>query len=226
MTDPEFTQIDSRLRRDRAEAREMLESDDVESLTAWAERDPKLLRVLVSLLYDRDELVCFRAADALGRASAIVARRKLSRIRNLLRRLFWTMNDESGSICWYAPEAIGEILANVPVLISEYSKMLFSFLKEEPFEKGVHRALHRIAGLHPGSFALPVSALSKSLDDPDPSIRGHAILTIASMGYEIPSDGLDRLRRDDSPFRHFNSEKREFETRIISEVVREIAKSP
>jgi len=214
------------MRRDRAEAREMLDSNDIESLSTWAEKDPKLLRVLVSLLYDRDELVCFRATDALGCVSAIVTKRKPTRVRNLLRRLFWTMNDESGSICWYAPEAIGEILANVPDLISEYSKLLFSFIKEEPFEKGVHRAVYRIVALHPGSLVLPVIQISQSLDDPDPSIRGYASLIMASMRYEIPSERLDRLRHDDSAFRHFNPEKREFETRIISDLVREIAKSP
>lgn len=226
MADPEVSHSDSRLRKDKTDVRKLLESNDIESLNQWAEKDPKLLRVLVSLLYDRDELICFRSADALGRASAIVAKRRLPRIRNLLRRLFWTMNDESGSICWYAPDAIGEILANIPDLIGEYARMLLSFIREEPFDRGVHRAIYRIMLLHPGTIALSAGEMLKSLDDPDASIRGYAVSIMTSMGHEIPANELDRLRRDDSAFTHYEPKKGVFEIRIISDVVREYAKGP
>jgi len=69
----------------------------------------------MSLLFDRDKVICFRASEALGKVAAMEADKDLEPVRDLLRRLFWMMNDESGNTCWYAPEAIGEILYNVPI---------------------------------------------------------------------------------------------------------------
>ena len=58
----------------------------------------------------------------------------LERVRVLVRGLFWSMNDESGNLIRFAPQAIGEILARVPELLPEYEKNLAAFRDESPFE--------------------------------------------------------------------------------------------
>ena len=57
-------------------------------------------RVAVEL--QRDEVA------ALDHLAAHTAERDLHAVRNLLRFLFWSMNDESGNLIRFAPQALGE----------------------------------------------------------------------------------------------------------------------
>ena len=52
-----------------------------------------------------------RAASALGKAVSRMADEHIEEARNVVRRLMWHMNEESGNIGWGIPEAFAEILA-------------------------------------------------------------------------------------------------------------------
>jgi hypothetical protein len=41
----------------------------------------------------------------------------------------WNLNDESGGIGWGSPEAMGEILCQIPKLAEEFKSILFSYLE-------------------------------------------------------------------------------------------------
>jgi len=217
---------DSRTRRGKAKIREALLSKDIDSLLSGSDSDTKLLRALMSLLYDPDRLICFRAAHALGKVSAAVAKRDASKIRNLLRRLLWTMNDESGSICWFAPEAIAEILVCNPQFMREFCLILLAFTREEPFEAGVHRALYRVAESNKDSFPIPAGRFEVSLDDDDPSIRGYTLLIYLALHAAPPGDRIRKTLSDQSEFLFFNDASLELETMIISEIARRFEQSP
>ena len=81
------------------------------------------------------------------------------------------MNDESGGVGWHSPDIIGEILVNVPSLIDEFGDLLLAYLKEEPFERGIHRAILKVASINPEPFRNYTSLITKSLDSDDPEIR-------------------------------------------------------
>jgi len=51
--------------------------------------------------------------------------------RVIMRRLMWSLNDESGGIGWGAPEAMGEIMARHEQLTKEYSAILGSYIRED-----------------------------------------------------------------------------------------------
>jgi len=73
-----------------------------------------VVRALFSLLYSPDELVHWRAVKALGRAAAALADEKPQAGRDILRRLFCALNDESGDNGRAVPEAIGAIISRRP----------------------------------------------------------------------------------------------------------------
>ena len=68
-----------------------------------------------------------------------------------MRRLMWSLNDESGSIGWGAPEAMAEIMARNKKLADEYYKILISYseqgknyLEHEGLQRSVRRGIERI----------------------------------------------------------------------------------
>ena len=130
--------------RRKETARGFLRAGDFEGLVTWATTEKGAQRALLSLLLDAEEQIRWRAAEGLGRLCAHVATQDLEPVRNLIRLLFWSMNDESGNLIRFAPQAIGEILFHVPALKPEYADNLAAFREESPFESGVAWALEHI----------------------------------------------------------------------------------
>jgi len=59
------------------------------------------------------------------------------RVRDFMRRLMWSMNDESGEIGWSAPETIAATIALIPELLDPFgSMMLDRALEELPLLEG------------------------------------------------------------------------------------------
>ena len=190
-----------------AAARRLVEAYALDALGAWAAAEPRAARVLQALLFDEDERVCCRAAEALGRVAAVRARETPEPAREMVRRAFWLMNDESGGILWYGPQLVGAVLANVPALCAEYGDVLASFLEDEPFRAGTRWALWRIAGTAPDVLARATGALTASLRDPDPRVRGHAALALHAAGREVAELAGDGARF--TAFDHRTGELRE-----------------
>ena len=185
-------------RQKKALLREKLVKRAVDEIVEWAKSNRATSRILMSLLFDRDKVICFRASEALGKVAAMEADKDLEPVRDLLRRLFWMMNDESGNTCWYAPEAIGEILYNVPILCKEFCGLLKPFLAEEPFEKGTRIAVSRITCANREIFGDVRVKLLQSLDNCDSNIRGASLIALGALGGELPHDEIMRLVEDQS----------------------------
>lgn len=179
----------SRHVRQKRILRDLLEKHDREGLVSWADgRKKGITALLALLLYETDELIRWRCIEGLGLLAKDLATRGIEPLRDIIRRLLWTMNDESGNVGWFAPEAIGEILANVPRLAREFAGLLPNFLEEEPFEQGTHWAMVRVAEANSagpaGEKFLEASAdvLLQSLKDKDAYIRAYAALALKRLG--------------------------------------------
>jgi AraC family transcriptional regulator of adaptative response/methylated-DNA-[protein]-cysteine methyltransferase len=114
-----------------------------------AENKNGILSLLTALTYDKDVKISDHAIEATGLAARIIASRDPEYVRNYLLRLFWLVNDESGGICWRAPELIGEILHHCPQF-SQFFPMLISLLDLEEedaprFRAGTLWAIGRVA---------------------------------------------------------------------------------
>ena len=207
MADTKKASSGSVQRQRKAAARELLRVRDLDKLRKWMRNSQNPFRTLMSLLFDTDELICWRAVEALGIAAGIVAERNLENVRKLIRRLLWTMNDESGSICWYAPQAIGEVLVHVPGLIDEYGPLLPAYLEEEPFGSGTHWAIARVASIRPDIYEDDVDRLVQSLDNPDPNIRGYALMALKWINAQAVKSKADRFKSDTASVSIYDSER-------------------
>ncbi len=208
--------------RQKAAVRDLLQKRDTGGLETWTKKARNPLRVLSSFLYDDDSLLRWRAIEALGKTAAIEAKTDLESVRRLLRRFFWMMNDESGNFCRYAPEAIGEILRNVPGLISEYGSLLSPFLVEEPFESGTRTAIARVAEIDGSCFNPPtIKKLIQTLDDPNPDIRGSSIIALRALGVNEAKDRLEASTDDDGQIELFDFESGELILVTVGELARD-----
>jgi hypothetical protein len=203
---------------------------DLEEITSWGLSRRNSIGILITILYETDALLRWRAIEAIGKVAFAFSRKNTDKIRRQIRRLFWMMNDESGSICWFAPEAIGEILFNIPKLIKEYGNILLSFLDEEPFEGGVRWAISRLSqssGL-PGDFKAELQKISndliQSLDSDNPKIRGNALLALKSLNQKPDKDRLKRSLGDNGTFEVYNFENGEVAYTKISELAEQYYK--
>jgi len=86
---------------EKIKVKELLIKRDLEEIRNWADNNRNPQRVLLSLAYDTEELVMWRAVEAVGRVAAMWAKNNLKKIRNLIRQQLWLMNDESGGLGWH-----------------------------------------------------------------------------------------------------------------------------
>ncbi len=185
--------------RRQAQMRRFLTTRDWPGLIAEMQPTQATLSVLLSLSYDTDELIRWRAIEAMGQVARVLARTDVERVRNLIRRLLWSMNDESGGVGWHAPETIGEILANVPPLVGEMGVLLTAFLRQAPFERGAYLAVYRAASVEAAPFEDSAPELVDSLRSSDPYVRGLASLALGALGKTVYRGDVEALRSDTSP---------------------------
>lgn len=110
---------------------------------------------LFSLIYQVDEQVKFRAVVLLGRVMNKIASEDMEAARVVMRRILWSLNEESGGIGWGMPEALGEIMAINRPLADEYGHMLVAYMREECYlelpalQRGLMWGIGRLAGVYP-----------------------------------------------------------------------------
>lgn len=206
----------------RETLRGLLESRDTNALRAWAAADAHAIRTLFAALFELDPRLRWRAIEALGHVAAELATSDPNRIRDWIRRILWNMMEESGGLMWHGPEAIGEVLARVPVLASEYVGPLGSFRMEEPFEAGTYTALARLAEVAPASVRRIAEALVPGLTDPDPRIRAHAALALGRVGHAPAVSAVRALVSDPDPVTVYDAATGELRETTVGALVAEV----
>ncbi len=111
----------------------------------------KAINPLISFLCSCDKQVKQHAVKAIGIIVSKLADQDIEHSRVIMRRLMWSLNDESGGIGWGAPEAMAEIMVRHKRLAEEYHKILISYaepgknyLENEILQEGVRWGLKRI----------------------------------------------------------------------------------
>jgi hypothetical protein len=196
-SDPNTPAPSSNLKR-KESIRSLLLAHNEAEVSAWAQRDRNPFRTVASLLFDSDELVRWRAIEASGWVARQEVAKDPERVSRFIQRILWLMNDESGGICWNGPEAIGEVLRNVPPLVGEYGPLLPGFYAKKPFEVGSRSAVARAAVIDKAPFLPSVNALVISLDHPDSDIRGFSLIALKALDHPISKEARDRLKADRS----------------------------
>jgi hypothetical protein len=157
----------------------LLEADDFEKSLEELQGLPgrRVVNPLFSFLLSNDEKVRWRAVTAMGAVMEIMARRDMEGARVVMRRLMWSLNDESGGIGWGAPEVMGEAMARHGSLANEYASILVSysyekgnFLEYEVLQRGVLWGLVRLARVRPHLVPLTDARLDRFLKSHDPVV--------------------------------------------------------
>jgi len=168
--------------------RELLVEGHLEPIAEMAVRRKRVLGSLVSLTFDSEPQVVWRAIEAMGLAAARIAEDDPQTARNHLRRLYWLISEESGGVCWRAPEAMAEIVRRRPDLFADYVPIvvcLINNMAEEDldhFRPGTLWAIGRLGPLASDRFPDVLPAIRDALDHDDPQVRGMAVWCSGEVG--------------------------------------------
>lgn len=124
---------------------ELLHEGRDDELRRLVATDPRSVRMLLGRLWDADAVVRRHAANALGEAAVVDP--ELG--KEILRRLAWALNDESGTNGAPGLAAIGEIGRRVPKLVVPHLGALVAMAWDEGLRLELLRALNAIAETDP-----------------------------------------------------------------------------
>ena len=207
-----------------------LKTGSLDTVLAEVRRLPPRQAVspLIACLFDAGDIIKWHAVSALGVVMADLAKEDMEAARNIMRRLMWSLNDESGSVGWGVPEAMAEIMANHEGLAEEYAHILVAYMREDglyweflPLQRGLMWGVGRLAEARPDllkKWEAP-AYLFPYLDSEDPEVRGLAARALGILRVEGAKMKLAVLKNDSSGVLLYD--KGRLETRTVGELARE-----
>jgi hypothetical protein len=195
--------------RDRL--RGLLTDGRFEEIAEAAARKKSVLGRLVPNMFDPDPQIGWRAVEATGLAADRIARTDPDYVRQHLRRLHWLLSEESGGLCWRAPEGMAEIVSRNPRLFADYipivTSLIVSMAEEdlEHFRVGALWAIGRLGMPPDGHDEEVLGAVVSALDNEDSQVRGMAVWCLEKIGMAkllaergdlLSDDGLVELYED------------------------------
>lgn len=162
---------------------------------------------LFSFLLHKDELIRWRAVTGMGVVAVQLAQDDMEGVRTVMRRLMWSLNEESGGIGWGAPESLAEIMACHEGLAREYGNVFVSYFDEhgnylelEVLQRGLLWGLVRLAGARPDMVQPVVPHLPDYVRAQDATVRGLAAQAAGLLEARDTRADLVSLLDDDREF--------------------------
>ena len=121
-----------------------------------------------------------RAADALGKAAAVIAEYDPGSVSKLLKNLFISISDTAAS-SWGAIDTIGQIICNSTRLYAAYTPQLYKFIPDRELLPEVLRALSNITAAEPEPFRKIRFSLLPLLRDDNKEILAYTIIIMGSL---------------------------------------------
>jgi len=208
----------------------LLKTSDIDqALSELSHFSPRrVINPLFSLFCSQDEGIRWKAITAMGFIVSTIASKDMESARIVMRRLMWSLNDESGGIGWGAPEAMGEIMACHEGLANEFVHILVSYIREdgnfieyELLQRGVLWGIGRLAQVMPDILRQRniEHMLLLHLTSSDPIIRALAVWTIGLIGIEESRPRVQTLLTDNTKVQiYFN---RNLVIRTIAKIAEE-----
>ncbi len=189
----------------KKQIRQLLRHRDLDMLADLAGRKRRTLGLLVSLTFDADPLIGWRAVEAMGAAADRIADDDPDYVRQHLRRLHWLLSEESGGICWRAPEALAEIVRRRPLMFDDYVSIVVTLIGEMAeedlthFRPGILWAIGRLGPTAEKELDHAAPEINASLDHADPQVRGMAVWCLGQCGRGPLLAEREGLLSDQSP---------------------------
>lgn len=191
----------------KEDVRQLLRNRDLEKLVSLADGNSSIARYLFSFLYTTDDLLHWRAAEALGAVANSQYEKGINEGRNIPRRLVWSLMEESGSTAWPAPEALGAVVAARPGAFTVFATIVLSFIDDPVLQRGVLWSARKIAEARPDLIKDSVPQVVGLLKSSDPTIRGHAAWALGAMRADAAVKELKELQGDSSPLHVYDEGK-------------------
>lgn len=209
--------------REKRRISKLLESPNIDGIIEELRCLPaaQSINPLIGGLCSNNETVRWHAVTALGPVVSDLADRDMEAARVVMRRLMWSLNDESGGIGWGAPEAMGEIMACHAGLAGEYGHILVAYMREdgyflelEQLQRGLMWGLGRLAQTRPALLRdrNAITYLLPYLDSPDTIVRGLAARALGLLGAKEASASLAKLVADRGEIKLYLNRAFVFET--------------
>lgn len=188
----------------------------------------RVINTLIASLCTDDEDMKWKAVSAIGFIASNITAKDMESARTIMRRLMWSLNDESGGIGWGAPEAMGEIMACHEGLAKEFAHILLSYIREDgnyieyqPLQRGVVWGLGRLAQVRPEILREKDATriLCPCLDSSDATVRALAAWAMGLLGVQDGRSELEALLADNAEVHLYRD--RHFGVRQVSEMARE-----
>lgn len=179
---------------------ELLQNQSYQDLLEINFSHYKKVNVLISLSYNKDTDLSWRAIEAIGILSKQIAESDTETVRNIVGRLLWMLRDESGGIGWSAPEMLGEIVKNNPELCADIAPIILSFHYEAMLTAGTLRATGRIGRINEEMISYAIPIILPYLNSTDASIRGYAVYALGELGAIGAKFRLEGLTSDHGKF--------------------------
>lgn len=175
-----------------------LETNDLDAVVSLAKENRRVVSLLVRMAYDKDTLVGWRAIKAMGLAARAIIKTDYDFLREAVRKLLWSLSDESGGIGWAAPEILGEIVSAGPERFSDIIPLIAEVydIEEKVFRSGILYALGTIAEISP-DLVMPFKGLIKRAlsEEGEPLSRVFALDLLKTLKNGLGKDDLDDLKK-------------------------------
>jgi len=160
-----------------------LEMNDLDAVVLLVQKNRKALSLLIRMAYDKETLVGWRAIKAVGRIANVLVNAEREFLRIAVRKLLWSLSDESGGIGWAAPELLGEIVQSDPEGFADIIPLIAEVygIEEQTFRPGVMYALARVAEVSPEIIVNYQKIIIRSLLDTNPLIRVYTLELIGLL---------------------------------------------
>lgn len=191
--------------------RSLLVEGKLEDVAEMAKKKKRVLGGLVALTFDADELVGWRAIEAMGMAAEGMSASSPAYVKEHMRKLYWLITEESGACFWRAPESMAELGVRLPRLLEAFVPIAFHLLETleeedlEHFRPGALYAVGRLAGVLPNDVPPMLPLILKALDDPDPQARGMAVWVLGQVGRTDALKERGGLLEDEGPVRLYRN---------------------
>jgi len=158
--------------------------------------------IVIAFLYHPEELLRFRAAEALGYLC------KGEKAREIILRLFWHLSDESGGYCVGAPLGIAEIGRRNPEIFEGFKNKFVSLLDDWEVErKYVAYGIGITANIIRNAYPDPVSKLREKINEIEKAeFRAYALWALKLLGEDV-TDLIERFKNSEELINFYNGER-------------------
>ena len=179
----------------KQQIRTLLMQRKYDRLIDLCQADKNAWKALRINLYTSDENLSWPTIEAIANLMQVWWHEgEKEKVREYIRRLFWSLNDESGGIGWNAPQTIAEIIVLIPELIDPYGSMMIDRTMEEPLlvQNGLW-AIGRLGKPIEPAVVFFQGIIMRSFSSNDPQTLGLAAWAMGEVGFKLALSSLEKL---------------------------------